>query len=236
MDQLINNGPLQAHIEVYEDFYSLNGSDCLNYIYKHDNGEIKSGGGHSIVIVGYGSLDNKYYWIIQNSWGEEFCDKGFAKIEFAEVGVEQVIFSEPYIEDNSTGKNVSIKFNDFTEECHFKYSSTNSENYFEMYFQFDSSTLYFQCGSAPQSGNGGICSISTRSSRNPKGIYEFKAHNALLNKNKYTLDFSSISNEFYYYGVNSINSFYDKYLYISKTGRKIYLVYNSQDKDDDYIA
>jgi hypothetical protein len=34
MDQLINNGPLQAHIEVYEDFSSLNSSDCSNHIHK----------------------------------------------------------------------------------------------------------------------------------------------------------------------------------------------------------
>ena len=235
MDQLINYGPLQAHIEVYEDFSSLNGSDCSNHIYKHDNGQIQSSGGHSIVIVGYGSQNNKYYWIIQNSWGEDFCDKGFVKIEFSEVGVEQVIFSEPYIEDNSPEKDVSIKFNDFTEECNFKYTSTNSENYFEMYFEKDDSNLYFQCGSAPHSGNGGICSISTKSSLNPKGTYEYSAHNTLLNKNKYTLDFSSISKEFYYYGVDSINSYYDKYLYISKAGRKIYLFYLPEDKYDDYV-
>ena len=122
-----------------------------------------------------------------------------------------------------------------TKECNFKYTSTNSENYFEMYFKNGDSNLYFQCGSVPHSGNEGICSISTKSSFNPKGIYGYSAHNSLLNKNNYTLDFSSISKEFYYYGVNSINSFYDKYLYISKTGKKIYLQYDTEDKNDDYV-
>ena len=58
-------------------------------------------GGHAIIVVGYGFLNGKFYWQIQNSWGPNVCDNGFIKIEFGQVNIEVVAFSEPYIEPNN---------------------------------------------------------------------------------------------------------------------------------------
>ena len=55
----------------------------------------------SVVIVGFGYINSKYYWLIQNSLGSDFCDNGFLKIEFGEIGIENIVFSQPYIQNES---------------------------------------------------------------------------------------------------------------------------------------
>ena len=76
MDQLINYGPVVSDIDCYDDFSDLYFSDNCTEIYKYD-GYSNYTGGHAIVIAGYGYEDSKFYWIIQNSWGTQFCGNGF---------------------------------------------------------------------------------------------------------------------------------------------------------------
>ena len=47
---------------------------------------------HSVVIVGWGKDEatNTDYWIVANSWGPEWGDKGFFKIKQGECGFEQM--------------------------------------------------------------------------------------------------------------------------------------------------
>ena len=82
IDELINNGPVVSSIMVYKDFMDLcnNQKQCHDTVYRYD-GQSKKEGGHAVVIVGYGYLNNQFYWLIQNSWGKNACDKGFVKIE-----------------------------------------------------------------------------------------------------------------------------------------------------------
>jgi hypothetical protein len=108
IDELITNGPLSVRYNIYEDFYSLgNKSMCgSDYVYTYDE-KSEVLGGHGVVIVGYGFQNNKFYWLIQNSWGYEFCDDGFIKIEFGQVGIEEFAFSEPYFhKENVTEKKI----------------------------------------------------------------------------------------------------------------------------------
>ena len=53
-----------AAIVVYEDFIVLseNHQKCHDVVYTYD-GKSAEAGGHAVVIVGYGFLNNKYYYM-----------------------------------------------------------------------------------------------------------------------------------------------------------------------------
>ena len=79
---------------------------------------------------------------------EDFCDNGFAKIEFGEINVENIAFSEPYIEEEEDleEKDISVKLN-LRDDCRFEYIVENGDDYedsFEMYFKGDNGTFYYQ--------------------------------------------------------------------------------------------
>ena len=96
MDELITYGPMYAGLRIFNDFKELhkNATKCAETIYHHD-GNFEDESGHAVTLVGYGFENNKYYWLMQNSWGENDCDHGFFKIEFGQVNAEKVSFSEP---------------------------------------------------------------------------------------------------------------------------------------------
>ena len=243
MDQLINYGPVASSIDCYSDFQSLKGGEsCYQTIYNYD-GVSRRVGGHSIVIVGYGYENSKYYWIIQNSWGEEFCNRGFAKVEFAQIGIEQVGFSEPYIPDNSTEKEISLKFTP-SEDCKLRFSSgsTDIENSFEMKFKntkSSDSSFYYQCGLEPlKNNNEGVCSYAAESIYNEKGYYTYSDYLSLQKNNLLQFDFSSFQNQqFYYYGADYIDPLYGEDYYVSEEGSKIFLYFKAiSDEDDDFVS
>ena len=73
-------------MQVKDDFKQYSGG-------VYHNKTAKSVGGHAVKVVGYGyevqadatdDLDN-FYWVIANSWGPRFGEKGFFRISFSEV-------------------------------------------------------------------------------------------------------------------------------------------------------
>ena len=96
MDQLVTEGPIVAGFMVYNDFYQF-GQDknkCKNDVYTYD-GKSRAKGNHAITIAGYGLLNNKFYWLIQNSWGSNWCDEGLIKMEIGQF--IKIVFSETLI-------------------------------------------------------------------------------------------------------------------------------------------
>lgn len=53
-------------------------------------------GNHSLNIIGYGFENKNYFWLVENSWVEDWGNNGLGKIKFGEIGMEKVIIIEPY--------------------------------------------------------------------------------------------------------------------------------------------
>ncbi len=70
----LKRGPVLTSMAVYPGFDSYKGG-----IFKATD-EIRSLGGHAVEIVGFN--DAGRYWIIKNSWGEDWGEKGFARISY----------------------------------------------------------------------------------------------------------------------------------------------------------
>jgi C1A family cysteine protease len=71
--EALKKGPLITSMTVYEDFLTYSSG-----IYKSVSS--KSVGGHAVSIVGYS--DEERYWLVRNSWGEDWGDHGFVKVSW----------------------------------------------------------------------------------------------------------------------------------------------------------
>ena len=71
--EIMTNGPVEGAFTVYADFVNYKSG-----VYQHITGEEL--GGHAIRILGWGVEDSTPYWLVANSWNEDWGDKGFFKI------------------------------------------------------------------------------------------------------------------------------------------------------------
>jgi hypothetical protein len=77
---LMKNGPLSVSFVVYSSFMSFFKQNPKG-IYKTSDNVGKAMGGHAVRLVGFGEEDNVKYWIIANSWGENWGHDGYFRIE-----------------------------------------------------------------------------------------------------------------------------------------------------------
>lgn len=87
MRALVKNGPMCVGMIVYLDFQAYKEG-----VYRHIYGPPI--GGHGVLIVGYGEgkkkhcwLRAKKYWIVKNSWSQNWGESGFFRIRFGECGI-----------------------------------------------------------------------------------------------------------------------------------------------------
>jgi cathepsin B len=73
MEELVNNGPFEVAITVYEDFLTYKSG-----VYQYKQGDEL--GGHAVRILGYGVENGVKYWLCSNSWNSDWGDQGFFKI------------------------------------------------------------------------------------------------------------------------------------------------------------
>lgn len=73
---VLQDGPLSCHMEVYSDFKYYPGG-----IYERTPSATYEGG-HAIVLVGYDDVEN--YWICKNSWGTDWGEAGYFRIKMGE--------------------------------------------------------------------------------------------------------------------------------------------------------
>jgi len=74
MTQLVQGGPLSCAFTVYSDFPTYKSG-----VYKRTPGTTELGG-HAVEIIGYGTMDSTDYWLVKNSWNEEWGNGGTFKI------------------------------------------------------------------------------------------------------------------------------------------------------------
>ncbi|EER13594.1 cysteine protease Cys2, putative [Perkinsus marinus ATCC 50983] len=82
----MTNGPTSAAFSVYEDFLSYKSG-----VYKHTSGGFL--GGHAVEIIGWGTEKGVDYWLVMNSWNEEWGDHGTFKIVQGDCGIDDMILA-----------------------------------------------------------------------------------------------------------------------------------------------
>uniref|UniRef100_A0A7I5E595 Pept_C1 domain-containing protein n=1 Tax=Haemonchus contortus TaxID=6289 RepID=A0A7I5E595_HAECO len=82
--EVLEHGPVVVSFEVYEDF-----GHYKSGIYKHTAGEIR--GHHAVKLIGWGKENGTDYWIIANSWHDDWGEQGFFRIVrgINECGIEE---------------------------------------------------------------------------------------------------------------------------------------------------
>ena len=244
-DQLNNYGPVVSGIDVYYDFIELHNDyeRCHNEVYTYD-GKSLNMGGHSITIVGYGYMNSKFYWLCQNSWGENACDKGFVKIEFGQIGVESIAFAEPYIKDDTViPKDIPIKFESLDGQCNMKVSSTVDTKYWmntlDIGFKHTETNRPFnyQCSHISLfEKEKNVCYFEYYNLKTHKGTYKYEYSQSLGVENNFILDSSFDGREFKFYGNDAYDYIFSNILYVSQEGSKIFFFYTNFGGDDRFIA
>ena len=200
MDQLLTKGPVHTSIMAYDDFQKY-GDDpnCQNNVYSYD-GVSGNGGGHAITIVGYGLLNDKYYWLIQNSWGEGWCQTGFGKIEFGQVGIGSVAFSEPFIEESESADIINVRYMNINSRCELEIETDDNLNNWKSQLNIILShtdkkdEFDYICGVSKlitEDKAKIYCNYEYKNAiTNNKGLYKYKSFQSLGKGNKFSLDSS----------------------------------------------
>ncbi|KAG5453420.1 Cathepsin B-like cysteine proteinase [Clonorchis sinensis] len=93
MKEIMLRGPVEAIFTMYEDFLRYSSG-----VYFHALGAPMSG--HAVRILGWGELGNVPYWLIANSWNEDWGEEGYMKFlrGYNECGIEDdVTAGLPYL-------------------------------------------------------------------------------------------------------------------------------------------
>ena len=247
IDQLISKGPVVAGISLYQDFYDLSEKkkECAQTIYSY-NGKASYQGSHAVTIVGYGCSNNKFYWIIQNSWGKDACDNGFMKIEFGQIGIEYVAFSEAYVEvEGKTPVKINVQYNKINEDCSLEISYDSQvlnkwENSLELSFisEDEKSLFNYQCGAltSEKLGNKFSCYFEQRYLLNTMKTYKFKEYKSLGKDNEFSLAPTEIK-DFTFYGYSHIlsNETINTNFFVSGEGSKVILYFEEEDLGKDFL-
>jgi cathepsin B len=81
---ILEKGPVETGFMVYEDFLSYKSG-----IYKQTSDKLL--GGHAVKITGWGEEEGTQYWIVANSWGENWGENGYFRIKIGECGFESAV-------------------------------------------------------------------------------------------------------------------------------------------------
>ncbi|XP_010179574.1 PREDICTED: cathepsin S-like isoform X2 [Mesitornis unicolor] len=73
-DAVANIGPVSVGIDATQPTFFLYRSGV------YDDPRCKQEVNHGVLVIGYGTLDDKDYWLVKNSWGVRFGDGGYIRM------------------------------------------------------------------------------------------------------------------------------------------------------------
>ncbi|XP_065276063.1 cathepsin S-like isoform X2 [Emys orbicularis] len=73
-DAIANIGPVSVAIDAKQPSFFLYRSGV------YDDPRCTDDVNHGVLAIGYGTLDGKDFWLVKNSWGEYFGDKGYIRM------------------------------------------------------------------------------------------------------------------------------------------------------------
>uniref|UniRef100_A0A7S3J697 Uncharacterized protein n=1 Tax=Euplotes harpa TaxID=151035 RepID=A0A7S3J697_9SPIT len=76
-DELYNHGPVSVAFEVVDDFMNYHSGVYSSKHCKNSPDDVN----HAVLAVGYGTEKGVDYWLVKNSWSENWGDKGYFKIK-----------------------------------------------------------------------------------------------------------------------------------------------------------
>ncbi|KAF4660323.1 hypothetical protein FOL47_007198, partial [Perkinsus chesapeaki] len=82
--EIMANGPVSASMKVYEDFLTYKSG-----VYSHMTGAEL--GSHGVKIIGWGNEGGEDFWLVVNSWNEEWGEHGLFKIKIGDSGIEEAV-------------------------------------------------------------------------------------------------------------------------------------------------
>lgn len=71
---LVSSGPLFAAFFVYDNFFEYKSG-----IYSQAKGELV--GGHAVLMTGYGTENGIPYWILKNSFSDQWGERGYFRMQ-----------------------------------------------------------------------------------------------------------------------------------------------------------
>nr|XP_009503011.1 PREDICTED: cathepsin S-like [Phalacrocorax carbo] len=73
-DAVANIGPVSVAIDATQPTFFLYRSGV------YDDPQCTQKVNHAVLVIGYGTLNDKDYWLVKNSWGVSFGDKGYIRM------------------------------------------------------------------------------------------------------------------------------------------------------------
>jgi len=98
MRELVHGGPVVASFEPKSDVMYYSGGIYYSVPGQRSEWERVD---HAVLLVGYGEERGEKYWLLQNSWGLEWGEKGFFRMRRGsdESGIESLVVAADVVED-----------------------------------------------------------------------------------------------------------------------------------------
>lgn len=97
--EIFANGPVVAMLWLYDDFLVYRGGlyQPMPTSTPIRDTRTQQPIMHAVKIIGWGHMQRKRYWLIENSWGEDWGENGLAKVVSGDISKREGILLEEWI-------------------------------------------------------------------------------------------------------------------------------------------